>query len=189
MRIDTTVVHVIRILMQLWGNYAKTISGSYLVFILPSDILATWYMLHNLSRYEHFVENWYYSHSFDSNVNNNISVSCKVNFNLIFYIYVVQYWYSLVDKCYSTYPDEIMLFITDTSVVHLSAMWILLFVDNWKNILVSYCINMASGTDTNHWGNDTPPIQIPICHSELILQSFIQSEFEYWYQWIMYTMF
>jgi len=52
-------------------------------------------------------------------------------------------------------------------------------MDISKIIFISYCIMMVSSIDTKYLVSDTPPIQIPICHSEPVLQSCIQAECEY----------
>jgi len=61
---------------------------------------------------------------------------------IVFYIYALRSGYLLVVKCHSTYSITIMLFITDTSVVHSFGMWIVTSVHNAKcNWLLSR-INM-----------------------------------------------
>ena len=46
-------------------------------------------------------------------------------------------------------------------------------------ILVSYGITFLSSNDTSDLVNDTPPIQIPKCYFELMLESMIEYESEY----------
>ena len=65
-----------------------------------------------------------------------------------------------------------MSFKTDTTVVHLIGIGILVSVDSAQHIFVSYSKNTLSSPDTKNMLNVTMPYQIPICSSKLILQSF-----------------
>jgi hypothetical protein len=64
-----------------------------------------------------------------------------------------------------------MRFKTDTTVVHLIPIWILVSVDTAQMIFVSNYKNMLSSKDTNNMLHVTIPDQIQICGSKLILQS------------------
>jgi len=65
-----------------------------------------------------------------------------------------------------------MRFKTDTAVVHLIQITIIVSVDNAQLISVSYYMNMLSSKDTNNMLNVTIPDQIQIFGEKLILQSF-----------------
>ena len=65
-----------------------------------------------------------------------------------------------------------MWFKTDTTVVHLIQIKIIVSVDNAQLISVSYYMNMLSSKDTNNMLNVMIPDQIQIFGSKLILQSF-----------------
>ena len=80
-----------------------------------------------------------------------------------------------------------MWFTTDTTVIHLIQIGILVSVDNAQLILASYYQNMLSSTDTNNMLNVTIPDQRRISGSKLILESFPLSGCEYWYRWILHT--
>jgi len=46
-------------------------------------------------------------------------------------------------------------------------------------IVVSYGKIFVSSNDSSDLVNDTPPTQIPKCHFEMMLESFIEYECEY----------
>jgi hypothetical protein len=72
-----------------------------------------------------------------------------------------------------------MGFKTDTIVVYLIRMGILVSVDNAQVIFVSFNKNMRSMKDTNKVLNVTIPEPIQICGSKLIIGSFTEFPFEY----------
>jgi len=68
-----------------------------------------------------------------------------------------------------------MWFKTDTTVVHLIRICILVLVDNAHRTFLSYCTNMLTSEYNNNMLNVTMTVQIRICGSKLILQSFTHS--------------
>jgi hypothetical protein len=82
-----------------------------------------------------------------------------------------------------------MSFKTDTTVVHLIQISILVSVDNEQEIFVSYNNNLSSRKDTNKLLNVTIPDKTQICGSKPIPQSFTELRFEYQYRWIIYRKF
>ena len=70
-----------------------------------------------------------------------------------------------------------MQFKTDTTVVHLIQIWIIVLVENAQLIFISYCTNMLASEDTNNMVNVTGPDQRRICGPKLIEQSFSYSYF------------
>jgi hypothetical protein len=72
-----------------------------------------------------------------------------------------------------------MGFSTDTTVIHLILIWILVSVDSAQLIFTSYYKNMLSSKDTNNMFNVTIPDQRRISGSKLNLESFTQFLFEY----------
>jgi len=93
LRSDTTVGLVICMYIVVSVDHAKSISVLYIICMLPSNILITWYMLLHLSRYECVWGNWLWSCSFHSNLNTLITGKYKDNFVIIFFIYTVQQRY------------------------------------------------------------------------------------------------
>jgi len=93
LRSDTTVGLVICMYIVVSVDHAKSISVLYIIWMLPSNILITWYMLLHLSRYECVWGNWLWSCSFHSNLNTLITGKYKDNFVIIFFIYTVQQRY------------------------------------------------------------------------------------------------
>jgi len=81
---DTTEIWIIWLWILVSADNANIILVSYVKICYPIKILTTWCMLDHLTRYEFVVENWYYSHSFNSNVTTSISGSCKRNFSISF---------------------------------------------------------------------------------------------------------
>jgi hypothetical protein len=84
---------------------------------------------------------------------------------------------SLLDRTLIQYDTETIFAFsmdtsTDTTVVHLIQIWILVSEDTAQVIFVSYYKNMVSNEDTNNMLHVTKPDQIQICGSKLILQSF-----------------
>ena len=130
-------------------------------------------MLLHLSRYENVMENWYYSHSLNSNRNTSNSGYCIDNFIIILYKYIAQQGYSRLRKYYFLHLNMTIPFRIETTVVHILSMWILVSVDNAKRVLVLYFINTLSCIDTNNMVNVTPPVQIRICYWKPILKSSI----------------
>ena len=65
-----------------------------------------------------------------------------------------------------------MWFRTDTIVVHLNQILILLLVDIEHLIFVSYYTHRLSSEDTKNMLNVTMPDQIRICGSKMILKLF-----------------
>ena len=78
-----------------------------------------------------------------------------------------------------------MSYRSDTTVNLTIWIWTLVLIDNGKIILVSYFITLLSSWDTHKMLNVNPHVQIQICQWKLILQSFIQLECKFQYQWIM----
>jgi hypothetical protein len=70
-----------------------------------------------------------------------------------------------------------MQFKTDTTVVHLIRIWIIVLVDNAQLIFISYCTNMLSSEDTNNMLNVSGPDKIQMCGPKPIQQSFTYSYF------------
>ena len=87
---DTTIIWIISLWILVSADNANIILVSYVKICYPIKILTTWGMLVHLTRYEFVVENWYYSHSFNSNVTTTISGWWKENFSIIYNIYAVQ---------------------------------------------------------------------------------------------------
>jgi hypothetical protein len=71
-----------------------------------------------------------------------------------------------------TSPGTNIWFKTDTTVIYLIRICILLSVDNGQVIFVSYFKNMLSSKDNNILLNGNQPFQLWICHAELFPQSF-----------------
>jgi len=69
-----------------------------------------------------------------------------------------------------------MWFKTDTTVVHLIRICILVLVDNAQLIFLSYSTNMLSSEYYDKMLNVSMADQIGICGSKLILQSFTYSK-------------
>ena len=130
-------------------------------------------MLLHLSRYENVMENWYYSHSLNSNRKTSNTGYCIDNFIIILYKYIAQQGYSRLSKCYFSYLDMTIPFRIETTVVHIISMWILVSVDIANRVLVLYFINTLSCIDTNNLVNVTSPVQIWICCWKRILKSSI----------------
>jgi hypothetical protein len=130
-------------------------------------------MLLHLSRCENVMENWYYSHSLNSNRNTSNTGYCIDNFIIILYKYIAQQGYSRLRKCYFSHLDMTIPFRIETTVVYIISMWILVSVDNAMRVLVLYFINTLSCIDTNNLVNVTPPVQIQICCWKPILKSSI----------------
>jgi hypothetical protein len=87
---DTTMIWIISLWILVSADNANIILVSYVEICYPIKTLTTWCMLVHLTRYEFVIENWYYSHSFNSNVTTTISGWCKENFSIIYNIYAVQ---------------------------------------------------------------------------------------------------
>jgi hypothetical protein len=88
---DTTIIWIISLWILVSADNANIILVSYVEICYPIKILTTWCMLVHLTRYEFVMENWYYSHSFNSNVTTTISGWCKENLSIIYNIYAVQW--------------------------------------------------------------------------------------------------
>ena len=69
-----------------------------------------------------------------------------------------------------------MWFKTDTTVVHLIRICILVLVDNAQPIFLSYSTNILSSEYYDKMLNVSMADQIRICGSKLILQSFTYSK-------------
>jgi len=110
---------------------------------------------------------------------------CKDIFSIELYNYAIYWWFSQPGKCYLNYPASIISDRSDTTIVSLIWMWLLVSLKNEKIFLVSNCINMPSSNNTNNMWNATQDIQIRIYNSEVIIQSLFQFVCEFYYQWIM----
>jgi len=91
-------------------------------------------------------------------------------FNIELYNYAIYWWFWQLGKCYLNYPASILSYRSDTTIVSLIWMWLLVSWKNEKIFLVSNCINMPSSNDANNLWNATLGIQIRIYHSEVITQ-------------------
>jgi len=88
---DSTIIWIISLWILVSADNANIILVSYVKICYPIKILTTCCKLVHLTRYEFVVENWYYSHSFNSNVTTTISRWYNENFSIIYDIYAVQW--------------------------------------------------------------------------------------------------
>ena len=167
--------------------HAKWIVEWYFLCMLAGTILATWWMLLQLSTYEYVIENFYYSRSFNLNVNTTIIGKWTNNIYIILFKYAVEQRYQQRGKCYSAFRDMNILFRCHSTVIYLFWMWILVIVDNANRISVSYFIYMLSSEDVNNLVNVSSRIRIGIyswnCYytlpSNLNVNTSISGEWKY----------
>jgi hypothetical protein len=98
-------------------------------------------------------------------------------------IYMLSSTIPQVGYCCITHQRPNVSWCTGTTAIRAIGMWILVCLENAQIILVSDCINIIFGNDTNNLLMYTPPIQIWICHWELIPQSLIWLYCKNMYQW------
>jgi len=95
-------------------------------------------MVLHLSRCEYVINNRYHSRTFSLTVKTSISGYSIDNLSIILSKFSVQYWYEPLCKWNSTDPHTDTSFTTENTLDDSMWMWLLVFVDFERIILVSY---------------------------------------------------